>query len=66
MRALPFVLTMALPAIAAAQGIVIPRCPVPRPGRPMVECMPTRAQVVRTRSDVKVELRDRVLRYEVE
>ena len=32
----------------------------------MVECMPTRAQVVRTRSDIKVELRDRVLRYEVE
>ena len=32
----------------------------------MVECVPTRAQVVRTRSDIKVELRDRVLRYEVE
>ena len=33
---------------------------------PIIECLPSRAQVVRTRSDVKVELRDRVLRYEVE
>jgi Ca-activated chloride channel family protein len=33
---------------------------------PVVECLPMRQQVVRTRSDVKVELRDRVLRYEVE
>ena len=34
--------------------------------RPIMECLPSRAQVVRTHSDVKVELRDRVLRYEVE
>jgi Ca-activated chloride channel family protein len=33
---------------------------------PIIECLPMRAQVVRTRSDVRVELRDRVLRYEVE
>ncbi|HYC49701.1 MAG TPA: VIT domain-containing protein [Gemmatimonadaceae bacterium] len=66
MRTLPFLLTLALPAIAGAQGIVIPRCPAPRPNRPIMDCMPARAQVVRTRSDVKVELRDRVLRYEVE
>lgn len=65
MRLLPALL-LALPAIAGAQGIIIPRCPQPRPDRPIVECMPMRAQVVRTRSDVKVELRDRVLRYEVE
>lgn len=75
MRALS-VLFLALPAIAGAQGIVIPRCPRPLPverpfpdrpiERPIVECMPARAQVVRTRSDIRVELRDRVLRYEVE
>lgn len=60
MRALTF-LFLAIPAAASAQGIIIPRC------RPNVECAPVGgAQVVRTRSDVKVELRDRVLRYEVE
>jgi Ca-activated chloride channel family protein len=66
MRALPLILGLAVPAIAGAQGIIIPRCPRPLPERPIVECMPARPQVVRTRSDVKVELRDRVLRYEVE
>lgn len=60
MRALTF-LFLVIPAAASAQGIIIPRC------RPPVECPPVGgAQVVRTRSDVKVELRDRVLRYEVE
>ena len=61
MRALTFLLFLSIPAVASAQGIIIPRC------RPPVECPPIGgAQVVRTRSDVKVELRDRVLRYEVE
>ncbi|MGH7636147.1 MAG: VIT domain-containing protein [Gemmatimonadaceae bacterium] len=59
MKALSFLLLI-VPAAVSAQGIIIPRC------RPSVECMPAGAQVVRTRSDVKVELRDRVLRYEVE
>lgn len=59
MRALSFLLLI-VPTAVSAQGIIIPRC------RPPVECMPVGAQVVRTRSDVKVELRDRVLRYEVE
>jgi Ca-activated chloride channel homolog len=58
--------TILLPAIARAQGIVIPGCPRPMPDRPIVECMPVRAQVVRTSSNVRVELRDRVLHYEVE
>jgi len=69
MRALS-VLFLALPAIAGAQGIIIPRCPRPLPverpfpDRPIerpIECLPARAQVVRTRSDIRVELRDRVL-----
>lgn len=59
MRALSLLLLI-VPAAVSAQGIIIPRC------RPSVECMPDGPQVVRTRSDVKVELRDRVLRYEVE
>jgi Ca-activated chloride channel family protein len=66
MKALPVLLALVLPAIAGAQGIIIPRCPRPMPDRPIIECMPANAQVVRTRSDVRVELRDRVLRYEVE
>src|SRR5437868_4003200 len=66
MRALSVLLLAAMPAMAAAQGILIPRCPPPRGDMPFVECLPMRAQVVRTRSDVRVELRDRVLRYEVE
>ena len=55
-----------LPATAAAQGIIMPRCPRPLPERPVIDCFPGGQQVVRTRSDVRVELRDRVLRYEVE
>jgi Ca-activated chloride channel family protein len=66
MRALLVLIALAIPTFASAQGIVIPRCPRPLPDRPLVECLPARPQVVRTRSDVKVELRDRVLRYEVE
>src|SRR5919106_4512477 len=66
MRSLLVLIALALPVVANAQGLVIPRCPPTRPGFPIVECLPMRQQVVRTRSDVKVELRDRVLRYEVE
>jgi Ca-activated chloride channel homolog len=66
MRVLPVLIALAIPALASAQGILLPRCPQPRPDAPIIECLPARAQVVRTRSDVKVELRDRVLRYEVE
>jgi Ca-activated chloride channel family protein len=64
MRALLPVLLI-LPAALGAQGLVIPRCPRPMPGSEL-ECRPAGQQIVRTRSDVKVELRDRVLRYEVE
>ena len=61
MRAITLLLFLAIPTAISAQGIIIPRC------RPNIECLPVGgAQVVRTRSDVKVELRDRVLRYEVE
>jgi Ca-activated chloride channel homolog len=63
---LAILLTLALPAVASAQGIIIPRCPRPQMERPNIECLPAQAQVARTRSDVRVELRDRVLRYEVE
>src|SRR5687767_12023873 len=56
------------PIAASAQGWIIPRCgPGPRPGRPLPEpCVVGPAQVVRTRSDVRVELVDRVLRYEID
>jgi Ca-activated chloride channel homolog len=62
------------PAALSAQGTIVPRsCQPPRPQpRPLPEPAPMRcvpAQqlgVVRTRSDVRVELVDRVLRYEVE
>ena len=71
MRFLPVLLTLALPTVAAAQGMLIPRCgprPLPVPDRRPItqDCVVDQPQVVRTRSDVRVELRDRVLRYEVE
>ena len=66
MRAILPLLLLSIPAAVTAQGIIIPSCPRPRPDRPIADCAPVGAQVVRTRSDVKVELRDRVLRYEVE
>lgn len=69
MRALRVILATLLPAIAGAQGIIIPRCQPGRIGEPIVDCprpIQIGQQVVRTRSDVRVELRDRVLRYEVE
>jgi Ca-activated chloride channel family protein len=66
MRLLSVLPLIAAPAIAAAQGMMIPRCPTPRPDMRPIECVPDRRGVERTRSDVKVELRDGVLRYEVE
>jgi Ca-activated chloride channel family protein len=61
-------LLLGLPAASSAQGWIIPRCgPTPRPGRPLPEpCVAGPANVVRTRSDVRVELVDRVLRYEID
>jgi Ca-activated chloride channel homolog len=50
------------PGLAWGQGSIVPRCPVER------ECVPFRPgapQIVRTSSHVKVELRDRVLRFEI-
>ena len=50
--------------IASAQGWILPRCGVViRPTVPIRDCA---TNIVRTRSDVHVELADRVLRYEVE
>jgi Ca-activated chloride channel homolog len=60
---LAVILLLVAPLEAMAQGIIIPR---PRPCPPQLECIPAGAQVVRTRSDVRVELVDRVLRFEVE
>ncbi|HEY0972364.1 MAG TPA: VIT domain-containing protein, partial [Gemmatimonadales bacterium] len=65
--------TLALLASAApalAQGRIVPRpCPVPVPrthdARPLPPCRPTDGAVERLRSEVRVELADRVLRYEI-
>ncbi|HKG95073.1 MAG TPA: VIT domain-containing protein [Gemmatimonadaceae bacterium] len=78
MRRLPFVLLSALLPLASAgaQGWIIPRpCPTPPVGciperpcprpRPCVQPGVVSSTVVRTASDVRVELADRVLRYEV-
>jgi Ca-activated chloride channel family protein len=66
-RAVTFFLALALPTAASAQGWVIPRCRPEPVGRPLPEpCVVGPAQVVRTRSDVRVELVDRVLRYEID
>jgi Ca-activated chloride channel family protein len=70
-RLLLSVLSLPVPALAAAQGIVLPR---PCIGiiigdrRPIPECPApqTGARVVRTRSDVRIDLVDGVLRYVVE
>ena len=63
------VAVLLLPVAASAQGWIIPRCgpPRPRPDRPLPEpCVVGPANVVRTRSDIRVELVDRVLRYEID
>ena len=69
MRSLRFAIALlvALPIPASAQGWIIPRCRPEPVGRPLPEpCVVGPAQVVRTRSDVRVELVDRVLRYEID
>ena len=66
MRSLLLLALAAIPSVVSSQGIIVPRCPVERPDGPLTRCLPTPPAVVRTLSDVKVELRDRVLRYEVE
>ena len=66
MRQFALLALIVVPAVTSAQGIIIPRCPVERPDGPTARCFPTQPAVVRTVSDVRVELRDRVLRYEVE
>jgi Ca-activated chloride channel family protein len=67
MRKLIAVLFVVFPAIVAAQGWVIPR---PCPPCPMdarcVQCNPRAPTVVRKSSDVRAELVNGVLRYEVE
>jgi Ca-activated chloride channel family protein len=68
MRAILQLLTLAvLPAVAAAQGIVIRPC-VPRPctvARPCPPCRVPDQGVVKQSSHVRAELTNRVLRYEV-
>ena len=75
MRSLLLIAALCLPSLTAAQIVVdeIPRpwpCPTPppcRPGRPCVmpACGITSPAVFRQSSDVRVELADRVLRYEI-
>jgi Ca-activated chloride channel homolog len=71
-RAVAVVSTLFSAAVAVAQGWVVPRpCGLgiqPVEGRtpPIVRGVDCSANVVRTRSDVRVELADHVLRYEVE
>src|SRR6478672_6951117 len=62
-------LALAVPPLASAQGVLIDRrCIMPmRPVEPAImPCRPMDAGIVRTRTDVRVRLTDRVLRYEVE
>ncbi|HET9425223.1 MAG TPA: VIT domain-containing protein [Gemmatimonadaceae bacterium] len=58
-------------AVAGGQGVLVDRgcmVPPPRPLDPQPRILPCRvdASIVRTRTDVRVRLTDRVLRYEVE
>src|SRR5689334_11543062 len=54
------------PSTALAQGWILPPVcpPCPRP-RICAPCVPNRPTVIRTSSDIKAELADRVLRYEI-
>ena len=73
MRSFLFVLALGIPALTSAQIVGPPRpwpCPVPplcSPGRPCVmpACGIPSPDVVRQSSDVRVDLVDRVLRYEI-
>jgi Ca-activated chloride channel family protein len=56
---------------ASAQGVLLDRrCIIAQPTRPVepaiAPCRPADAGIVRTKTDVRVRLTDRVLRYEVE
>lgn len=68
MRRLIVLLALLAPAAVQAQGWIVPRCgPRPEPGgdrMPVTRCAP--AQVVRTGSTVRAELRGRVVHYEIE
>src|SRR4051794_6856843 len=71
-RSLVSLALIALPATLLAQGWIVPR-PCGIAPRPMDERIPNtvpirdcRPNIARTRSDVHVELVDRVLKYEVE
>lgn len=67
MRRLLLALALLLPSAAGAQGWIVPRCgqaPDRLGRRPVVQCAP--AQVVRTGSEVKAELRGRVIHFEIE
>jgi Ca-activated chloride channel family protein len=65
------VLAIVLATSAGAQGVLIDRgciVPQPRPVEPQPRILPCRvdASIVRTRTDVRVRMTDRVLRYEIE
>jgi Ca-activated chloride channel family protein len=64
MRTRALLLSVVLAGAAGAQGVLLPRCPIPQRGAEIV-CR-TPAQVQRTRTDVRIRLVDKVLRYEVE
>jgi Ca-activated chloride channel family protein len=71
MRSITALLSIALvPISLSAQGLILPRpcppivCPVGKPC-PRVPCFPGGPNVVRQSSDVRADLTDRVLRYEV-
>ena len=52
---------LSVPVVMAAQGTIIPRpCPEDRPCSPIVQ-----GAIQRTSSQVRVELADRVLRYQI-
>jgi Ca-activated chloride channel family protein len=71
MRSITALLSIALvPITLSAQGLILPRpcppmvCPVGKPC-PRPSCFPGGPSVVRQSSDVRADLTDRVLRYEV-
>jgi len=66
MRKLIAVLLVVFPAILSAQGWIIPRPCGPCPFAGRCECNPRGPTVVRKSSDVRAELVNGVLRYEVE
>jgi Ca-activated chloride channel homolog len=65
MRASHVLALLLIPAVATAQGRLIPVCPAPRMDGPeiMIACRPS--DVVRTASDVRARLNGRVIRYEI-